>query len=88
MGGLKITIKGKVQGVGFRYNTQKKANVLRITGTVENKFDGSVEIFAFGDSRNLELFKNWCHKGPNFSYVKDVKIKKIEYKDLKTFLII
>ena len=41
-----INVFGKVQGVGFRYYTKLKAEELEVCGTVENRPDGSVLIFA------------------------------------------
>lgn len=49
-------VHGDVQGVGFRYTTQKVAYELGITGTVCNLPDGSVEIYAKGPQDMLELF--------------------------------
>jgi acylphosphatase len=46
--------KGHVQGVGFRYTTQKLALQLQLTGFVRNLPDGTVEICAQGPQENLE----------------------------------
>ena len=75
--GLHIIVKGRVQGVCFRYYTEQKAHHLGITGTVKNLYDGSVEIFAFGDSLKLVAFKKWCHKGPRDAFVKQLECKQL-----------
>ncbi len=60
-----LRIFGRVQGVGFRYYTQKKAQELNITGYVRNMPDGSVYIEAEGDPDALEQFVLWCETGPD-----------------------
>ncbi len=76
-----IKVKGKVQGVGFRYHTQKKANELGIKGFVKNEYDGSVYIEASGEADYIDQFVNWCYKGSNWAMVENVEISenKIEY---------
>ena len=46
---LHIIVTGQVQGVGFRYFTQRTARDLGVFGVVRNCIDGSVEIYAQGD---------------------------------------
>lgn len=67
-----IIIHGKVQNVGFRYYTQKKANELQINGFVKNQSDGSVYIEAEGDEKELQAFLLWCHRGPQWARVDNV----------------
>jgi len=59
-----IVITGRVQGVGFRYFAQYKAEELNITGWVKNTYDGKVEIEAVGESKNLATFIDWIKMGP------------------------
>jgi acylphosphatase len=54
MNGVTGLIRGRVQGVGFRYFTQNLAKTLNLTGWVRNLHDESVEIMAVGDRENLE----------------------------------
>jgi len=69
-----LKVYGKVQGVGFRFYTQKKAQELSLKGFVQNKTDGSVYIEAEGEADQLELFIFWCDEGPSWARV--VKIEK------------
>jgi acylphosphatase len=69
---IEITIRGRVQGVGFRYYALKLANELHITGYIRNKFDGSVFIEAEGDNANIETFLSWCRKGPPRANVEEM----------------
>ena len=57
-------IKGKVQGVGFRYFTKEQADKLSLTGWVKNLADGSVEVLALGESGIIEIFKQKLQQGP------------------------
>lgn len=64
-----IKVIGRVQGVGFRYYTQKKALELNLKGFVRNKPDGSVYIEAEGPDKNVDEFVDWCHHGPEWARV-------------------
>jgi len=70
-----VTLKvyGKVQGVGFRFYTHKKALELNLKGFVQNKTDGSVYVEAEGGSDQLELFVLWCNEGPSWARVTKVE---------------
>ena len=68
-----IKVYGKVQGVGFRFYTNKKAVELGISGYVQNKTDGSVYIEAEGDETNLLTFIDWCNIGPQWARVTNVE---------------
>ena len=84
-----IIIKGKVQGVSFRYFTLKQAQELNIVGWVRNKPNGTVEAVAQGDKINLELFIKKLKQGSSFSRVDDVILNwEHEEKDSDIFSII
>ncbi len=51
--------EGTVQGIGFRYTTQRLALSLQLQGSVQNLADGSVEIYAQGPKEAIQLF---CEK--------------------------
>ena len=51
-----IRVWGRVQGVGFRFFTQQLAIQLEITGTVQNKMDGSVLAVAQGEPNAVGRF--------------------------------
>lgn len=52
-------VHGTVQGVGFRYNTQREALQLGLTGYARNLDDGSVEVVACGEADNIEQLIAW-----------------------------
>jgi acylphosphatase len=64
MSRLHANIYGRVQGVNFRYNTQKKAHALGLNGWVSNRSDGSVEVVAEGDKELLQKLLGFLKKGP------------------------
>ncbi|MBN1875246.1 MAG: acylphosphatase [Anaerolineae bacterium] len=69
-----IIVHGDVQGVGFRYFTQKNALSLGILGWVQNQYDGTVEIWAEGERHLLEHFIRIVRRGPSHSLVSDLDI--------------
>ena len=76
-----IIVKGKVQGVSFRYYTEKKAGSIGLMGTVKNKLDGSVEIYASGSQSQLDQFEKWCWIGSPYSFVDQVIVQDIPQKE-------
>ncbi len=72
-----IQVFGRVQGVGFRYYTEKKAHELGLAGFVENKPDGSVYIEAEGEEADLDAFVVWCRRGPQWAHVTDIRIAPV-----------
>jgi len=72
-----IKISGRVQGVGFRYFVQQKANEMGITGWVRNSVDGSVIIVAQGIEPELKTFIDYLYIGPTRSRVDRITANKI-----------
>jgi len=69
---LKITVTGKVQGVGYREFVQKNAMKLAVEGTIQNTGDGSVIIFACGMAKHLDELIDLLYQGSNSSKVSNV----------------
>ncbi|MBK9155313.1 MAG: acylphosphatase [Chloracidobacterium sp.] len=69
----KFLVRGLVQGVGFRYFTQRSAARHQVLGYVRNLEDGSVEAFAQGPEPAVEAFKQDLTAGPRFSSVDDIE---------------
>lgn len=74
---VRLIVSGRVQGVWFRDSTRKKANEINIHGWVRNKADGTVEVLAEGDEKDVSELVEWCHQGPPHARVSGV-IKKEE----------
>jgi len=63
-GTLHLRIRGRVQGVGFRYALHEQARSLGVTGWVRNRRDGSVEAMIRGPAAALEALREWSQRGP------------------------
>ena len=61
---LDATVRGRVQGVGFRYFVVRRAMDLGLTGWVANEPDGSVRCVAEGDRASLETLLTSLEQGP------------------------
>lgn len=80
-----ITIKGKVQGVAFRFNAQMQATKYNLSGLVRNLPNGDLFIEAEGEEEGLNDFISWCQTGPRLAEVEEVIAVEDEVKDYKTF---
>jgi len=67
------TVRGMVQGVGFRMFVVRVATRLELRGTVRNIPDGSVEVLAAGQLPELDLLEQQLGKGPPASRVDGVE---------------
>jgi len=85
---LHIIAYGIVQGVGFRYYTKLQADKYDVFGTVMNKKDGTVEIYAEGEQSQLIKFLDWCHEGPSSANVERIEYTYQEIKGYSEFKII
>jgi len=69
-----LLITGRVQGVGFRFYTQRKAQELGITGWVRNRRDGGVEAVIQGETEAVEAMIAWARRGPPSAAVTDLRV--------------
>lgn len=84
----RLTVKGDVQGVNFRYFAKDIARKMGITGWTDNNPDGSVELVVEGDSTRVDEFISWCQQGSPMSEVEEVVVEKERYKgEFKDFQI-
>ena len=70
---LHAVIRGRVQGVGFRYFVQENAYRLNVKGWVRNRWDGTVELEGEGKQRDLEQLLKVLHRGPTSSIVSEIE---------------
>jgi acylphosphatase len=75
---VRVTIKGTVQGVGFRYWTEAVATELGLTGWVRNRADGSVEAVFSGSPEAVDEMLERCRNGPPSAQVDDVEMREGE----------
>ncbi len=71
---LTATVRGRVQGVGFRYFTLRQARALGVTGWVRNEPDRSVSLEAEGPRASLEALLDALRQGPSAARVTDVDV--------------
>jgi acylphosphatase len=69
---LRATVRGRVQGVGFRASAAAEGRRLGLTGWVRNRLDGTVETLAEGPDADVEAFLAWLRKGPSLAHVTSV----------------
>jgi acylphosphatase len=76
---VKLIIKGIVQGVNFRYYTQREARKYGVTGWVRNLDDGSVAALFEGEEEDVEAMIQWCRHGPPGARVTELIAQPEEY---------
>lgn len=74
-----IIVHGIVQGVFFRYTTQREAQGLGLTGWVKNLPDGGVEIVCEGDKEAVDKLVQWSRSGPRGAFVEGADVSWENY---------
>jgi len=74
-----VFVKGRVQGVLFRYATKDEANLRGVKGWVRNLEDGRVEAVFEGLKEKVDEMIEFCHYGPPGAKVSSVKVTWEEY---------
>lgn len=69
----KYVVSGRVQGVGFRFFSERVANELGLRGYVKNLWSGNVEAYAIGGEVQLEEFKRRLAEGPRMARVESIQ---------------
>ncbi|PYX00952.1 MAG: acylphosphatase [Acidobacteria bacterium] len=69
----RFIVRGRVQGVGFRWFVEREAHVLGISGWVRNNSDGSVEVLGQGSRDQLLGLRLRLRQGPRAARVDDVE---------------
>ena len=75
-----ISVKGLVQGVGYRYFAYRQATNLDLTGYVRNRPDSSVESYAEGVKVDIEEYIEALRRGPQMARVTSVNVRWDEYQ--------
>jgi acylphosphatase len=66
---VRLTIEGRVQGVGFRAFVADEAHERRLEGWVRNRLDGSVEALVAGAGNLVDDMIGICRRGPPGAHV-------------------
>jgi acylphosphatase len=69
----RFVVRGRVQGVGFRWFVEREAHILGVAGWVRNNSDGSVEVFAQGSRDQLLGLRSRLREGPRAARVDAVE---------------
>jgi acylphosphatase len=72
VGEIHLRVRGRVQGVGFRWFVRERARRWGLTGWVRNNPDGSVELAARGDRSGLDGIRRDVGTGPRGAEVESV----------------
>ncbi|MGD0570812.1 MAG: acylphosphatase [Candidatus Sulfotelmatobacter sp.] len=69
----RFVVRGRVQGVGYRWFVEREAHILGIAGWVRNNSDGSVEVMAQGSRDQLSGLRSRLREGPRAARVDAVE---------------
>jgi acylphosphatase len=80
-------VRGRVQGVGYRYFAQHAAHSLGLRGYARNLDDGRVEVYAAGSEDKLSKMAGMLHAGPRWSDVRGVEEQEAAVESGSEFMI-
>jgi acylphosphatase len=75
---VRLLIRGRVQGVGFRYAFADEARSRKLRGWVRNRRDGSVEAIVAGPAADVDAIVAWSRRGPAAAQVTAVDMTTME----------
>lgn len=73
---VRVVVRGRVQGVGFRMATADRARARGVSGAVRNRADGTVEAAFEGDPEAVDALVAWCRRGPRGAHIDDVTVEQ------------
>jgi acylphosphatase len=76
---VRLIVRGKVQGVYFRFNMRQVAMKNSVVGWVRNLPDGNVEALLEGNKEDVNQVVQWSKIGPENARVDEVKIEYGQY---------
>ena len=74
----RYVVRGRVQGVGFRWFVARTARTLGLTGHARNLADGNVEVVAAGEAAGLEQLARALAEGPPGAVVAGVEVQNLD----------
>jgi acylphosphatase len=77
-GRIDAIVRGRVQGVGFRWFVSRLASRLELGGWVANEPDGSVRVVAEGPMQALEELVDALERGPAGAAVSEVAVDRLQ----------
>jgi acylphosphatase len=82
---LKLTVRGRVQGVFFRDSTRREARRRGVAGWAANLPDGSVEVVLEGTPEDVRGLVAYIERGPGHAEVSDVRESPLAVRGLRGF---
>jgi acylphosphatase len=74
----RFLVRGRVQGVGFRWFVEREAFLLQIAGWVRNNSDGTVEVLAQGTRDQLAGLHSRLREGPRAARIDEVEVSEAQ----------
>ncbi len=87
MRAVRATVTGRVQGVGFRDATRRRARELGVLGWVRNAEDGSVRVHAEGDREAVDALVAFLREGPPGAAVGEVEVETVKPEGHEQFAV-
>ncbi len=84
MKAVHLFIDGRVQGVGFRAFTRRKAQQLQLNGWVRNLNTGQVEVKVAGPPEKLNRLQEHLQQGPPLARVDDITSQPLPEEETKS----
>jgi acylphosphatase len=81
----RVRVRGRVQGVAFRWSTRERARAEAVDGYVRNRPDGSVEAVFEGAPERVEALVAFCRRGPPGARVDAVDVTEEPPEQLAGF---
>lgn len=78
----RVIVRGRVQGVGFRWFVVRNAQALGVRGSVRNRPDGTVEAILRGErSEDVEALIDRIREGPSTARVEGIDVEATELEE-------
>jgi DNA ligase D-like protein (predicted 3'-phosphoesterase) len=84
---VRAAVRGSVQGVGFRYEAQRRAERLGVLGWVRNEDDGTVRVHAEGPRAAVDSLLDFLREGPRGAAVAAVEVEEAKPEGHEQFAI-
>ncbi|HEU4808845.1 MAG TPA: acylphosphatase [Homoserinimonas sp.] len=77
----RVIVRGRVQGVGFRWSAQAEAEQLGVAGYARNLPDGTVQAEVEGPEAAVQRMLDWLRHGPPYAEVDGIDVTDVETTD-------
>lgn len=71
-----VVVHGKVQGVGYRHASVRRAHMIGLTGWVQNMEDGTVQAMLQGTADQIDHMLEWMRRGPPAAVVTELEARR------------